>query len=175
MELARAEVAAGTLSATGWAVGTDPEPYLLAYELVTEAGYVTSRMRVTSDSPSGRRELDLRRSEDGQWTADGDPLPDVAGALDCDLGRSPLTNTMPVLRHGLHQGGEPLDFTMAWISVPDLTVMPSQQRYAFVRRGAGGSTVRYEGRHRSVVADLELDGDGFVVTYPGLATLVASS
>src|SRR5712691_10440300 len=31
-------------------------------------------------------------------------------ALDCDLALSPLTNSMPVLRHGLLEGGGPVDF-----------------------------------------------------------------
>ena len=172
MEVARLELSAGALSATGHAIGTDPEPYQLTYELETGPGYVTDRMLVTSEGPSGRRALDLRRSQSGTWSANGRPVAGLDGASDCDLGRCPLTNTMPVLRHGLHRAGGPVDLLMAWISVPDLEVMASEQRYTFLTRGDEGSVVRYEGRHRSFVADLELDGDGLVVRYPGLATRV---
>ena len=51
---------------------------------------------------------------------------------------------------------------MAWVSLPDLVVHESRQRYSHVAPGV----VRYE--DDSFAADLELDGDGLVVRYPGL-------
>lgn len=172
MEVTQVELSSGSLNASGHAIGTDPEPYRLTYELATGPAYVTVRMLVTTEGPSGRRALELRRSDDGEWSANGRPVAGVDGALDCDLGRCPLTNTMPVLRHGLHRAGGPTDFVMAWISVPDLAVTASEQRYTFLHRHGQGSVVRYEGRHRSFVGDLDLDDDGLVVHYPGLATRV---
>ena len=83
-----------------------------------------------------------------------------------DLGFSPLFNALPVLRHGLHRGGEARDLTMAWVSVPDLAVSPSEQRYEPLDR----DVVRF--RSGAFSADLELDADGFVVRYPGLAERV---
>jgi hypothetical protein len=76
-----------------------------------------------------------------------------------DLGYSPLFNTLPLL------GGLDVarDFVMSWVSVPDLGVRPSSQRYEPLRRGL----VRF--REGDFVADLELDEDRFVVRYPGLA------
>ncbi len=58
----------------------------------------------------------------------GDPAA-VTGALDYDLGRSQLTNVMPLRRHSLHEQPGAADSLMAWISVPDLSVHPSRQRY----------------------------------------------
>jgi len=79
---------------------------------------------------------------------------------------------MPVLRHGLLHGGAPRDFVMAWVSVPDLAVRPSAQRYTFVGRPTSASTqpaaavIRFEsGTFR---ADVVFDDDGLVVDYPGL-------
>ena len=80
-----------------------------------------------------------------------------------DLGNSPLFNSLPVRRHGLHRGGEGRDFTMTWISVPDLTVSRSDQRY----QPLGGAVVRFSSGE--FVADIEFDEDGIVVRYPGLA------
>ncbi len=82
-----------------------------------------------------------------------------------DLGFSPLFNTMPVLRDGL---AAPKDYAMTWVSVPDLAVERSEQRY----EPLGANTVRF--RAGSFEADLVLDDDGFVISYPGLAELVAS-
>jgi hypothetical protein len=97
----------------------------------------------------------------------------MAGALDCDLGLSPLTNSMPVLRHRLHEGGGPVDLLMAWVAVPELTVSPSPQRYTFVRRGHQARIVRYESLDSDFVAEITFDEQGLVLDYPGIARVVA--
>jgi hypothetical protein len=80
-----------------------------------------------------------------------------------DLGYSPLFNTLPVLA-GLEAAR---DFVMTWVSVPDLAVRPSSQRY----EPLGSGLVRF--REGDFVADLEVDDDGFVVRYPGLAERIS--
>jgi hypothetical protein len=80
-----------------------------------------------------------------------------------DLGFSPLTNTLPILADGLHRGGEPRDYVMALVDVPSLEVVRSEQRYEPFAPGL----VRF--RSGDFAAMLELDDDGFVVRYPGLA------
>jgi hypothetical protein len=181
-------LSADRLSARGTAIGRMPVPYRLDYELDTGPGFVTQRLRVQSHGDGWRRHLDLRRADDGTWSADatltGEPdelpaadlddpgasaetLADLAGALDCDLGECPVTNTMPVLRQGLLRPGQPLDFVMAWVSVPDLHVHRSDQRYTFVvSDGDGGAVIRYESGTFS--AAVRFDADGLVVDYPGL-------
>ncbi|MFI1963904.1 putative glycolipid-binding domain-containing protein [Streptomyces pathocidini] len=164
-ETAWAEFSGTALRARGRAVGTDPAPYWIAYELETGEGYVTRRLAVTAETADGQapRTLDLRRGEDGQWTADGQPLPGPAGAEDCDLGLCPLTNTMPVLRYGLHRKAGRHDLLMAWVSVPDLTVEASPQTYESV---GDGRVVFSSGDFRS---EIVFDGDGLVASYPGMA------
>ena len=80
-----------------------------------------------------------------------------------DLGFSPLTNTLPILADRLHRGGEPRDYVMALVEVPSLEVVRSEQRYEPFAPGL----VRF--RSGDFTAMLELDDDGFVVRYPGLA------
>lgn len=167
-ETAWVELGGRTLSAHGRAVGTAPEAYWITYELETGEDFVTRRLRVRAESAAGNRELDLRRDEDGRWTAGGEPLAGLEGALDCDLGLCPLTNTMPLLRHGLHRGPGTHDYVMAWVSVPQLVVTPSAQRYEHLARTPEGARVRYSsGTFRR---DLDCDADGFVVTCPDLAS-----
>lgn len=79
---------------------------------------------------------------------------------------------MPVRRHGLHLRAGEVDFLMAWVSVPDLSVHASRQRYEHVGRRDERAVVRYVGEHRSFVGELELDDDGFVLFYPELARRV---
>lgn len=164
IETAWIELGGDALRARGRAVGTTPEPYWISYELDTADGFLTRRLYVTAESAQGTRTLDLRHDGAGRWTADGRYRPQVDGALDCDLGLCPLTNTMPVLRHGLHLAPGEQEFLMAWVSVPDLEVLPSRQTYTHLGQGR---TRFVSGDFRS---DIQFDDDGFVVDYPGLAT-----
>ena len=156
------ELADGRLRASGVQLGAEPEPYRVDYELETGADWVTERLFARA----GERSLDLRRADDGSWTANGEPLPELDGALDCDLEWSPLTNFMPARR----LGSEPVDHLMAFVSVPDLGVRPSRQRYEPI----DDRHVRYVSLDGDFVAELELDDDGLVIRYPRLAELVAS-
>ncbi|WP_327685516.1 putative glycolipid-binding domain-containing protein [Streptomyces sp. NBC_00467] len=155
------------LRARGRAVGMAPEPYWVSYELETDAGLVTRELRVSVESADGERALRLRRDGDGVWRADGVPVPGLDGALDCDLALCPLTNTMPVLRHGLHTAAGERSLVMAWVSVPDLTVHASPQTYAHLGASEHGARVRFVSE--DFRRDVEFDADGFVVDYPGLA------
>lgn len=172
MELATVRIGRETLSARGAWVRAEPEPYTLSYRLETSPGFVTTSLIVAAWGAGWSRSLDLRRRPEGGWIAQpGGDLPELAGALDCDLGYSCLTNTMPVLRHGLLEGGGPIDLQMAWVSVPDLRVLPSAQRYTHLaRRPDGGALVRYESG--SFRADIAFDSGGFVVEYPQLGRRV---
>jgi hypothetical protein len=165
------------LRATGLAIGADPEPYRLDYALTTSADYVTESLTVRATGGGWWRELDLRRSPSGEWscTTAGDgrldgPEPgidpaELKDALDCDLGLSPLTNTMPVLRHGLLTAPGRHDFVMAWVRVPQLAVLRHEQRYTHLHPGV----VRYESD--GFQAELVFDTTGVVTDYPGLARL----
>lgn len=185
LRLEACEVSLGParLSARGTQIGTAPRPYRLDYRLETLTEFVTSELTVRARGESWERRLELRHDGRGGWSCvasghgaeslepAGGELDDLESALDCDLGLCPLTNAMPVLRCGLMEGGEH-DFVMAWVSVPALRVTRSEQRYEHVRRLDRGAVVRYVGRHRDFVGELELDADGLVVHYPELAERV---
>ena len=170
------------LTASGVQLGVVPVPYRLDYRLGTAGRWVTRSLDVDVVGAGWRRSAHLARDDAGRWTyraqAEGTvDLPGTGcdagplhGALDCDLGLSPLTNTMPILRHGLHREPGAVDLTLAWVSVPDLAVHASQQRYEHVRTTAAGAGVRFSSG--SFTADLTVDADGFVVDYPDLARRV---
>jgi uncharacterized protein len=185
-EIADVELTAGRLAARGTAIGGDPLPYRLEYELTTGERYVTARLLVeahgTDESGPWRRSLELINRPEGEWSvsaqAEGGaalPLPggDAAllrGALDCDLGLSPLTNTMPALRLP-GEGDEPVEFLMAWVSVPDLAVTPSRQTYQVVRRDGALTVVRFTSP--GFTEDIVFE-DGFVLDYPSIGRLVGT-
>jgi hypothetical protein len=184
-EFADVMIIRSRLTAVGTAIGFSPVPYRLDYKLETRSEFVTSGLLVDARGEGWSRRLDLRRLVSGRWTArtrargtvdlpaPGGDMSAFKGALDCDLALSPLTNTMPVLRHGLLSGGGPIDFVMAWVSVPDLAVQVSPQRYTFIGRERDRSLVRYESGSRNFVAELVFDPDGFVIAYPGIGRQVS--
>jgi len=96
------------------------------------------------------------------------PIPWLDGALDCDLGLSPLTNSMPALRHRLLEEDGSVDLLLAWVSVPDLGVHASRQRYTALRDRPGGRLIRFESLDSGFTAELAFDADGLVVDYPGI-------
>jgi hypothetical protein len=134
MEIARVEVSGTNVRATGTQIG-------IAYELRYELD-------------GGVLELEVVGERSARIGPDGADF--------VDLGFSPLTNSLPILRDGLHRGGEPRDYVMALVRVPSLEVAESRQRYEPL--GPGGVVFR----SGDFSATLELDG-AFVVLYPGLA------
>jgi hypothetical protein len=171
---------ADRLLARGTQLGVEPLPYRLGYSLDTAPGFVTSRVTLDAVGAGWSRRLDPTRDRDGAWRVSADargaaelPAPggeveEFAEALDCDIANCPVTNAMPVLREGLMNGREPKDFVMAWVSVPDLSVRRSEQRYEPV----DASTVRYVALDGDFTAELRLDGSGLVAHYPGMAERV---
>jgi hypothetical protein len=156
--------------ATGVQLGVEPEPYLVEYRLDVPSGWITRRLDVEASGAGWRRSLSLEHDGSGRWTADGERVPELDGALDCDLAFSPLTNLMPVRRGALHERPGSEDFVMAWVSVPDLRLHASPQRYEHVRPGV----VRYVALDGDFTAELELDDEGLVVRYPRLAERVGT-
>ena len=101
MELARVEVEGVELRGTGTQLG-------VKYELRYELDPTLLRLELV-----GERRLEV-------------PL----DGLDFfDLGNSPLFNSLPVLRDRLLEVGEARDYVMRWVSVPELEVHESPQRY----------------------------------------------
>ncbi|GAB3261969.1 hypothetical protein GCM10027425_25660 [Alteromonas gracilis] len=174
IDLARVAIDGTTMQAHG----TSSTPaYALSWSLVIDAGWVTRRLDVAVRAVGWSRSLRLERSDVGVWSAEAVaggvvdlPAPGLAdpalleGAVDCDLGLCPVTNTMPLRRLGLLDGAaDPTTLLMAWVEVPSLRVLPSEQVYA-----ADGSG-RVSFASGSFAAALEVDDVGLVIDYPELA------
>jgi hypothetical protein len=160
--------------------------FATAWELDVAPGWVTSALCVTSRGFGWWRVLTLTRSDDG-WAGEvetsGDPdLPSpglgdpdsVTSAIDCDLGLCPVTNTMPIRRLALLEGDvAETPLVMAWVDVPSLRVIRSDQVYGSVP-GSAARQVRYTSSRRDFSAKLDVDADGIVTDYPGLAQRLAN-
>lgn len=166
--------------------GARTASYVTDWELVVGDGWRTRALRVTARGFGWWRTLDLARSPQGDWRGHAEhsgeiDLPtagladpsSVAGALDCDLGLCPLTNTMPIRRLGLLDADvDETALVVAWVEVPSLRVIRSDQAYASTTVG-GRRRVRFRSLDSDFAADIEVDADGLVVDYPGIGRLAA--
>jgi hypothetical protein len=170
------------LSATGTQLGADPVPFRVDYRLEAP-DFVTRELELTAAAEGWQRHLLLRHDGSGAWDADVEDdgqvpggswdgsLPDLSKALDIDIENSPLTNTMPILRHGFDREGSG-DFVMAFVTTPSLRVEASPQRYEHVSGTGDGSVVRYISRDGDFTAELVIDAEGLLAFYPRLARRV---
>ncbi|NKX52265.1 putative glycolipid-binding domain-containing protein, partial [Arthrobacter deserti] len=162
--------------------------YAASWSLTSGGNWITEHVTASVHGAGWSRHLGLLRAPSGSWTAGtatyGDPgrlgpLPEpgiadpraLDQALDCDIEYCPATNSMPILRLGLaHDAGAAAEFTMAWVRMPSLAVVPSRQLYAGSRAysgDAGSAAVSYSSGDFST--ELTVDADGIVIDYPGLA------
>jgi hypothetical protein len=99
-------------------------------------------------------ELDLNDGERARTVELGD-------ADFFDVFASPFFNSLPVMRDSLLVEGPTRDYVMAFVQVPELAVVRSDQRY----EPRGDRVVRYSSG--AFAADIAFDEDGFVTTYEG--------
>lgn len=103
--------------------------------------------------------------DDGEWRRDGNPVPELSGAVDIDLGFTPATNTLPIRRLGLAVG-DTAPVISAWLRFPELRletlwqtyIRESEQVYRYVAQVDGAP----------FVARLDTDRYGRVLHYEGL-------
>lgn len=129
-----------------------------------DAGGAATALDLDRWAEDGHRTLSLRRAEGG-WLVDGRARPDLAGAEEPDLSATPLCNTFAI-RRVPERPGASATFDVCYVDAASLTVARSRQRYDRL----GPRRLRYVdlGLHAGFEADLEVDEDGFVLTYEGL-------
>jgi hypothetical protein len=185
IDVAHLQLGADRLSAHGTSTTA---AHALTFRLRTDSRWVTEHLDVRVDGDGWWRAITLHHDGRGNWTSrrldasgGGDPIvtdrrhPELARALDCDLALCPVTNTMPVLREGLIDAslsGERrrAELTMAWVAVPELKVLRSDQCYeSGVAVAGGGAQLRFQAGE--FVEHIEFDADGVVVSYPSIGRL----
>jgi len=146
----------------------------LVWRRVDEPGMEIAHVE-TFDRASGTQ---IGASYELRWRLDGQRLElevvgeqsavvDLEDADFFDVFASPFFNSLPVVRDGLLSGGEARTYTMRFVRVPELETVLSEQRY----EPLGDRVVRYSSG--TFTADIEFDGEGFVLDYQGFLERVA--
>jgi hypothetical protein len=110
------------------------------------------------------RRIALEADGMGHWRDGTGQRPDLEGAIDVDFSITPFTNTLPIRRLGLKKE-QSVDLKLVYVLLPEFTIATDPQRYTCLeplRR------YRYESLDSDFVRELEVDGNGLVVDYPGL-------
>jgi hypothetical protein len=156
--------------------GADAPPFTASYRLVAGTDGTLRRLAVTSATAGRERHLTLNRTDDGFWlldTGSGGSRSDFDRAVDVDLAFSPMFNTLPIRRLGLHRGpGEHL-LKVVFVALPELTAEVVDQRYRAVSplgegERPGEAVVGFT--WNTFAAELVVDADAVVTSYPGVAS-----
>ncbi len=169
LEHLRLRVGESGIEADGVVIGEeDGVAFRARYVIRCDTGWRTREVIV--DPLDGRDSLHLRSDGKGNWSdASGRRIPELRSCLDVDLSATPLTNTLPIRRLDLGEGGSS-EIAVVYLDVPDMRLEVSRQRYTCLERNADGGLYRYEdrGSFRGFTADLPVDADGLVLDYPGI-------
>jgi hypothetical protein len=150
--------------------------FTASYRLVVGDDGRCERLSVTSATAQRERHLTINRTEDGFWlldTGSGGSRAEFGGAADVDLAHSPLLNTLPIRRLGLHREQSEHTLPMLRVGLPDLTVELVEQHYSTVSTLGADGTAVVGFRWDEFTADITVDTDGVVLHYPGIATRLA--
>jgi uncharacterized protein len=142
-------------------------PFRLWYQVRMDSNWSVRECLLQVGGEKGQT-MHLYADGQGHWTdAEDVAYSALNGCLDIDISRTPFTNTLPIRRLALTPG-ESADLLVAYVTVPDLSIRPVQQRYTCLSRTASSGVYRYEGLESNFTADLLVDDQGLVVDYPGI-------
>jgi hypothetical protein len=138
-------------------------PFAARFKIACDGAWRT--LRVEAGVVGDERRIDLVGDGDGRWTdGAGTPLAELGGAVDVDLALTPFTNTLPIRRLGLGDRGVGRD-PGGYVELPAFALTTDPQRYTCLEPGR---RYRYESLESGFVREIDIDGNGLVVTYPGL-------
>ena len=157
--------------ATGWRLTGEldveeaPARARLRYRIECDAEWRTRSAFVDGKSNGRAVTVALAADGAGNWSQDATPLPDLAGALDVDLGFTPATNTLPIRRLALAVGTS-APVRSAWLRFPGLRLEPLEQTYT--RETERSFRYRADVDGELFTARLDTDEFGRVLRYEGL-------
>ncbi|HMB78098.1 MAG TPA: putative glycolipid-binding domain-containing protein [Kiloniellaceae bacterium] len=136
------------------------------YEMVLSADWQFRSLSLGSSESGGEakpRRLQLSRDDAGNWSREGQTLPELAGCCDVDIQITPFTNSLPIGRLKLAPG-ESAEVDMVYLPFPALMPQRHRQRY----RCLAADRYLFEAPDSGFSAELPLDRHGLVLDYPTL-------
>lgn len=139
------------------------EPCRVEYRIKCDAAWETRHLQVAGQVGARPLLLLLSRTREGEWQADGRPVPALRDCVDVDLGFSPSTNLLPIRRLQLAVGGHAA-VRAAWVRFPTLELEVLEQTYTRL----GADRYCYESAGGTFRRELTVSDEGWVTDYPDL-------
>lgn len=149
------------LALAGGIVAWSEGPWTIEYEIHCDAAWRTRSVALRATAGVEERRLAIEAHPQGAWIVDGEVRGDLQGCTDVDLGFTPSTNTLPIRRLAMKVGDQET-IEAAWVQFPSLAVRRVPQRYTRLE----AHTYRYDNLPTGFTADVTVDADGLVVSYP---------
>jgi uncharacterized protein len=141
----------------------DGSAFAARYRIVCDRSWQVRRAKIGLIGDD--RRIELKGDGAGTWRdGSGAALPQLEGAIDIDVTVTPFTNTLPIRRLHLERG-QSQEIAVVYVHLPELTVTTDPQRYTCLEPFA---RYRFESLGGDFVREIEVDGHGLVVNYPGL-------
>jgi hypothetical protein len=142
-----------------------PEKAPMRHRYIVSADPAWRTRSVMLDPFDARAPLFLEADGEGGWRdGRGRPIEALDGCIDVDIAACCFTNTLPIRRLRLQDGAREI-LRVAYVEIDSLAVHAVGQAYTRL----SATSYKYEGLDTGFVADIEVDADGIVVRYPGLA------
>ena len=159
------------IAADGLILGVkEQEPFRVRYEIHCDQLWKVRTVHISLLS-GPRQSLTLLTDGEGSWaTESGQAVSSLKGCFDVDISATPFTNTLPIRRLAL-QSGSSATLSMVYITVPQLQIQVTEQRYTCLETTSSGSRYLFESLENGVTtftAELPVDQDGLVWNYPEL-------
>ncbi len=142
----------------GVALVPEDGPNRIDYAIELDAGDLTRAVHVAAETPTGLVEIELSGDGAGTWHRGNEKVLVMPGAVDVDLGFSPVTNSLPIWRLDLPVGTAHV-IDVLWIKFPGFELIHAKQTY---RRLAFD---RYRYSSGKFAAEMRVGADGLVEEY----------
>jgi hypothetical protein len=148
----------------------EQRPCHLDYRIECDTAWHTRSATVQGMHNNSFVDIHIKTDLNRRWWLNDVEQPQVEGSTDIDLNFSPSTNLLPIRRLGL-AAGDAAEVKAAWLRFPSFQLEPLTQEY----RRLDENTYRYESAGGQFTAELKVNSSGFVIDYPNLWQLEASS
>jgi len=164
MEFLTLEAKDGGYIAKGNIVGVVKEkPIKILYEITLDKNWNLHTVAIKQQAEF-ELNLFLKKDSSNEWfDGNEDHLTEYDGCTDVNISLTPFTNTLPINKLKLAKD-ESKKIMALYVDLPSLEIKPFVQCYT----NLGNKQYKYENISTGFTSVIQVDGDGFVVNYPGI-------
>jgi len=141
------------------------------YHFELDASWRTRSFKLNQHQSGEDRMLLIERMPADEWRVDGEVRPDLHGCIELDLTVSPFTNTLAIQQLQLAPD-EAKTFSALYVRIPQLELLPQNQRYKRLDPTQPPRRFLYEGLGTGFIQEITVDEYALVESYPRFAERV---